>query len=44
MPGIGVGFIPEVLSRVILDEVIEVTDEDAFTHSWLPPGQRQKTK
>jgi cysteine synthase A len=30
MPGIGVGFIPEVLNRTILDEVIAVTDEEAF--------------
>ena len=30
MPGIGVGFIPEVLNRAILDEVIAVTDEAAF--------------
>jgi cysteine synthase A len=30
MPGIGVGFIPEVLNRSILDEVIAVTDDDAF--------------
>jgi len=30
MPGIGVGFIPEVLHRGILDEVITVTDEEAF--------------
>jgi cysteine synthase A len=30
MPGIGVGFIPAVLNRSILDEVIAVTDEDAF--------------
>jgi len=30
MPGIGVGFIPEVLNRAILDEVIPVTDEEAF--------------
>ena len=30
MPGIGVGFIPEVLNRSILDEVIAVTDENAF--------------
>jgi len=29
-PGIGVGFIPEVLNRSILDEVIAVTDEEAF--------------
>jgi cysteine synthase len=31
IPGIGVGFIPEALNRSILDEVIAVTDEDAFT-------------
>jgi len=30
IPGIGVGFIPEVLNRAILDEVIVVTDADAF--------------
>ncbi len=30
IPGIGVGFIPPVLNRSILDEVIAVTDEDAF--------------
>jgi cysteine synthase len=30
MPGIGVGFIPEVLNRNILDEVICVTDDEAF--------------
>jgi cysteine synthase A len=30
MPGIGVGFIPAVLNRSILDEVIVVTDEQAF--------------
>ena len=30
IPGIGVGFIPELLNRSILDEVIAVTDEDAF--------------
>ncbi len=30
IPGIGVGFIPEVLNRSILDEVIAVTDEKAF--------------
>ena len=30
MPGIGVGFIPHVLNRSILDEVITVTDEEAF--------------
>ncbi len=31
IPGIGVGFIPEVLNRSILDEVIAVTDDEAFT-------------
>jgi cysteine synthase A len=30
IPGIGVGFIPAVLNRAILDEVIVVTDEAAF--------------
>lgn len=30
IPGIGVGFIAPVLNRSILDEVIAVTDEDAF--------------
>lgn len=33
IPGIGVGFIPEVLNRSILDEVIRVTDEDAFARA-----------
>lgn len=30
MPGIGVGFIPNVLNRSIMDEVAVVTDEQAF--------------
>lgn len=30
IPGIGVGFVPEVLNRSILDEVAAVTDEEAF--------------
>jgi cysteine synthase A len=30
MPGIGVGFIPAVLNREILDEVIAVSDDEAF--------------
>ncbi|GHV45569.1 cysteine synthase [Synergistales bacterium] len=29
--GIGAGFIPKVLNRSILDEIIRVTNEDAFT-------------
>jgi cysteine synthase A len=30
MPGIGVGFIPQILNRAILDEIVVVTDEEAF--------------
>lgn len=30
IPGIGVGFIPEILDRSIIDEVISVSDDDAF--------------
>lgn len=30
IPGIGVGFVPEVLNRSILDEVIAVTDAEAM--------------
>ena len=30
IPGIGVGFIPDVLNRSILDEVIAIDDADAF--------------
>lgn len=30
IPGIGVGFVPAVLNRSILDEVVTVTDEEAF--------------
>lgn len=31
MPGIGVGFIPRVLNRSIIDEIAVVTDDEAFT-------------
>jgi cysteine synthase len=30
MPGIGVDFIPQVLNRTIIDEVIAVSDDEAF--------------
>lgn len=33
MPGIGVGFIPKVLNRQILDEVVTVSDDEAFQAS-----------
>ena len=31
--GIGAGFVPEVLDISVLDEIIAVTDEDAFSHA-----------
>jgi len=30
MPGIGVGFVPDVLDRSVIDEVIAVSDDEAF--------------
>jgi cysteine synthase len=33
MQGIGAGFVPKVLNRAIIDEVIAVTDADAFDNS-----------
>jgi cysteine synthase A len=35
IPDIGVGFVPAVLNRRILDEVIAVTDEDAIARARL---------
>jgi cysteine synthase A len=35
MPGIGVGFIPSVLNREILDDVVVVSDDQAFEASRL---------
>ena len=31
MPGIGIGFIPQVLNRSIIDEISVVTDDEAFS-------------
>jgi cysteine synthase A len=32
--GIGAGFVPPVLNREIIDEVIAVTDDDAIETAW----------
>ena len=33
--GIGAGFVPPLLDRAVLDEVVTVTDEEAFAHARL---------
>jgi cysteine synthase A len=33
IPGIGVGFVPAVLDRAILDEIVVVSDEEAFANA-----------
>jgi cysteine synthase len=44
IPGIGVGFVPEVLSVSVLDELIAVTDEDAFSCArWLARDDCRRT-
>ncbi len=39
--GIGAGFVPDVLRRDLIDEIIPVTNEDAIRYL-PPPGQRRR--
>ena len=36
--GIGAGFVPEVLNTSVYDEIIQVTDEDAFRYAKMTAG------
>jgi cysteine synthase A len=29
LPGLGAGFVPEILNRAVIDEIVTVTEEDA---------------
>jgi cysteine synthase len=33
IPGIGAGFIPPILNRAVIDEIVPVSDEEAFEHA-----------
>jgi cysteine synthase A len=35
IPGIGVGFVPRVLNRLIIDEIITISDEESFDRARL---------
>ncbi len=43
IPGIGVGFVPDVLNRSILDEVVAVTDDDAFASAHGSPVKKESS-